>query len=48
MGTCRYNVAIEIINVEIIHSYVLTGTEKGFEETFGSTCHGAVSYFTYF
>ena len=24
-------------------SYVLTGTEKGFEETFGSTCHGAVS-----
>eukprot|EP00879_Flechtneria_rotunda_P015294 GHRR01015987.1.p1 GENE.GHRR01015987.1~~GHRR01015987.1.p1 ORF type:complete len:421 (+),score=139.48 GHRR01015987.1:976-2238(+) len=22
-------------------SYVLTGTEKGFEETFGSTCHGA-------
>ena len=24
-------------------SYVLTGTEKGFTETFGSTCHGAVS-----
>jgi tRNA-splicing ligase RtcB len=22
-------------------SYVLTGTQKGFEETFGSTCHGA-------
>eukprot|EP00698_Gefionella_okellyi_P006884 TRINITY_DN1663_c0_g1_i1.p1 TRINITY_DN1663_c0_g1~~TRINITY_DN1663_c0_g1_i1.p1 ORF type:complete len:511 (-),score=103.02 TRINITY_DN1663_c0_g1_i1:1367-2899(-) len=22
-------------------SYVLTGTEKGFRETFGSTCHGA-------
>eukprot|EP00056_Hartaetosiga_gracilis_P022872 m.33601 g.33601 ORF g.33601 m.33601 type:complete len:519 (+) comp9874_c0_seq2:51-1607(+) len=22
-------------------SYVLTGTEKGFKETFGSTCHGA-------
>jgi len=22
-------------------SYVLTGTEKGFNETFGSTCHGA-------
>lgn len=22
-------------------SYVLTGTEKGFAETFGSTCHGA-------
>ena len=22
-------------------SYVLTGTEKGMEETFGSTCHGA-------
>lgn len=22
-------------------SYVLTGTEKGFESTFGSTCHGA-------
>ena len=44
MGTCRYNVAMEIIKiVEIIHSYVLTGTEKGFEETFGSTCHGAVS-----
>lgn len=24
-------------------SYVLTGTEKGMLETFGSTCHGAVS-----
>merc|ERR1711881_330481 len=23
------------------HSYVLTGTEKGMQETFGSTCHGA-------
>ncbi|CAL5225356.1 g8159 [Coccomyxa viridis] len=23
------------------HSYVLTGTEKGMAETFGSTCHGA-------
>ncbi|KAL6051041.1 RNA-splicing ligase RtcB [Balamuthia mandrillaris] len=23
------------------YSYVLTGTEKGMEETFGSTCHGA-------
>lgn len=23
-------------------SYVLTGTEKGMQETFGSTCHGAV------
>ncbi|CAB4060564.1 RTCB [Lepeophtheirus salmonis] len=22
-------------------SYVLTGTEKGMEQTFGSTCHGA-------
>jgi len=22
-------------------SYVLTGTEKGLQETFGSTCHGA-------
>jgi tRNA-splicing ligase RtcB len=22
-------------------SYVLTGTQKGMEETFGSTCHGA-------
>lgn len=22
-------------------SYVLTGTEQGFRETFGSTCHGA-------
>ncbi len=30
--------------VLIVHStcsYVLTGTEKGMEETFGSTCHGA-------
>ena len=27
----------------ILHSYVLTGTAKGFSETFGSTCHGAVS-----
>lgn len=24
-------------------SYVLTGTERGMQETFGSTCHGAVS-----
>ena len=24
-------------------SYVLTGTQTGMEETFGSTCHGAVS-----
>lgn len=24
-------------------SYVLTGTEQGMLETFGSTCHGAVS-----
>lgn len=24
-------------------SYVLTGTERGMTETFGSTCHGAVS-----
>lgn len=23
------------------NSYVLTGTQKGMEETFGSTCHGA-------
>lgn len=25
-------------------SYVLTGTEHGMEETFGSTCHGAVNF----
>ena len=25
-------------------SYVLTGTEQGMTETFGTTCHGAVSY----
>jgi tRNA-splicing ligase RtcB len=24
-------------------SYVLTGTQQGMQETFGSTCHGAVS-----
>lgn len=30
-------------------SYVLTGTEQGMLETFGSTCHGAVSrYFLIF
>ena len=29
-------------------SYVLTGTEKGMTETFGSTCHGAVSYNGYY
>ena len=23
------------------HSYVLTGTQRGMQETFGSTCHGA-------
>lgn len=28
-------------------SYILTGTEKGMEETFGSTCHGAVSFVVY-
>lgn len=25
------------------HSYILTGTERGMQETFGSTCHGAVT-----
>ena len=25
-------------------SYVLTGTEQGMSKTFGSTCHGAVSF----
>lgn len=25
-------------------SYVLTGTEQGMTETFGTTCHGAVSH----
>lgn len=29
-------------------SYVLTGTEQGMNETFGSTCHGAVSDFYFF
>ena len=24
-------------------SYVLTGTEQGMKETYGTTCHGAVS-----
>lgn len=28
-------------------SYVLTGTEQGMKETFGSTCHGAVSIADY-
>lgn len=28
----------------ISYSYVLTGTEKGMGETFGTTCHGAVSH----
>lgn len=28
-------------------SYVLTGTEKGFQETFGTTCHGAVFFKNY-
>ena len=26
-----------------VFSYVLTGTEKGMNQTFGTTCHGAVS-----
>lgn len=26
-------------------SYILTGTERGMKETFGTTCHGAVSIF---
>lgn len=25
-------------------SYILSGTQKGMNETFGTTCHGAVSY----
>lgn len=29
-------------------SYVLTGTEQGMQETFGSTCHGAVSVVRWF
>lgn len=29
-------------------SYVLTGTEQGMSETFGSTCHGAVSWIVSF
>lgn len=29
-------------------SYVLTGTEHGMTETFGSTCHGAVKNFNHF
>lgn len=28
-------------------SYVLTGTDAGFEETFGSTCHGAGAPFAW-
>lgn len=28
----------------LIVSYVLTGTERGMQETFGTTCHGAVSF----
>ena len=27
----------------VVFSYVLTGTEKGMNQTFGTTCHGAVS-----
>lgn len=38
---------IIVSKILMICSYVLTGTDKGFEETFGSTCHGAVSiYYT--
>lgn len=29
-------------------SYVLTGTEQGMHETFGSTCHGAVNVFKHY
>ena len=55
MGTCRcmmlimhctdltWQLAWSTCNAAISCSYVLTGTEKGFSETFGSTCHGAVS-----
>ena len=28
-------------------SYVLTGTDQGMEDTFGTTCHGAVSELFY-
>ena len=27
----------------LVFSYVLTGTEKGMNQTFATTCHGAVS-----
>jgi len=51
-GTCWLNLAPEITCLLGSHvltrprtnrtcSYVLTGTDKGFASTFGSTCHGA-------
>ena len=54
MGTCRYIFRLRTLpylsikwckhydNVFPQNSYVLTGTNTGFQETFGSTCHGAV------
>ena len=33
----------ELYTVVLFFSYVLTGTEKGMNQTFGTTCHGAVS-----
>lgn len=36
---------VEVQTNKTYFSYVLTGTEKGFEETFGTTCHGAVRLF---
>ena len=49
MGTCRFVLCTGVriwansMFISIFISYVLTGTNTGFQETFGSTCHGAVS-----
>ena len=52
MGTCRFVLCLGVkrwsSTFDTHYSYVLTGTNTGFQETFGSTCHGAVSVYLLF
>lgn len=41
-------VSVTLHFLPVSNSYVLTGTNTGFQETFGSTCHGAVSNKNYY
>ena len=47
MSFTNFKFFLKLLCTLFLFSYVLTGTSKGFQETFGSTCHGAVSTHTY-